>query len=104
MSIALECFASFFVATMCFGEIPVDSKTNKIVIYAFAGGTWWVQPTVDSPLTDIDDQGVWQTVTHLGSTYAVLLVNSSYKAPATMSGVPKVSRDVLAVKLVQGKP
>lgn len=80
----------------------VNFATHKIVIYTFAGGTWWVQPTVAEPFTDIDQNGKWQTVTHLGSTYAALLVKPTYKPPATMNSVPKVGADVLVVTLVAG--
>ena len=86
------------------GEVHgVDYATHKVVIYTFAGGTWWVQPTVAEPLTDIDQSGKWQTITHMGSTYAALLVKPSYKAPATMSSVPKAGPDVLAVALIAGR-
>jgi len=81
----------------------VDYGTHKVVIYTFAGGTWWVQPTVADPLTDIDQTGKWQTITHVGSTYAALLVKPSYRPPATMNSVPKVGPDVLAVTLVAGR-
>lgn len=80
----------------------VDFAKHKVVIYTFAGGTWWVQPTVASPLTDIDGQGNWQTITHLGSTYAALLIRQPYKPPATSSYVPRAGGDVLAVNLVAG--
>lgn len=79
----------------------VKPGKHKVVVYAFAGGTWWVQPTVAAPLTDLDESGGWQTITHLASTYAVLLVTPGYKPPATMSDVPKAGGEVLAVKLVQ---
>lgn len=81
----------------------VDFAKHKVVIYAFAGGTWWVQPTTASPLTTIDPHGNWQTITHLGGTYAAMLVTQSYKPPATTSDVPQVGEEVLAVKLVAGK-
>lgn len=86
------------------GEVHgVDYRTHKVVIYAFAGGTWWVQPTVAEPLTDIDQGGKWQTVTHLGSTYAALLVKPAYRPPATMGGIPKVGPEVLAVNFITGR-
>ena len=75
----------------------------KVVVYAFAGDTWWVQPTVASPLTSIDAGGNWQTITHLGSTYAALLVTRSYVPPATKKDVPQAGGDVLAVRLAAGK-
>ena len=86
------------------GEVRgVDYGTHKVVIYTFAGGTWWVQPTVAEPLTDIDQSGKWRTITHVGSTYAALLVKLSYRPPATMNSVPKVGPDVLAVTLAAGR-
>lgn len=81
----------------------VDFSKHMVVIYAFAGGTWWVQPTTASPLTRIDARGKWQTITHLGSTYAALLVKQSYKPAATSDGVPQVGDEVVAIKLVTGK-
>ena len=85
------------------GEVRgVDYANYKVVIYALAGGTWWVQPTVAEPLTDIDQSGKWQTITHMGSTYAALLVKASYRPPATLNSVPKVGTDVLVVTLAAG--
>jgi hypothetical protein len=81
----------------------VDFSKHKVVIYAFAGGTWWVQPTTASPLTKVDARGNWQTITHLGSTYAAMLVKQSYRPTATTDEVPQVGEEVLAVKLVAGK-
>lgn len=81
----------------------VDPATYKVVVYTLAGGTWWVQPTAAEPLTDIDHGGKWKTITHLGSTYAALLVKSSYSPPATINSVPKTGGDVLATSIVPGR-
>jgi hypothetical protein len=81
----------------------VDFFTHKIVIYAFAGGTWWVQPTSASPYTSIDKGGAWQTITHLGSVYAILVVNNAYKPPATTTDTPNAKGDILKVELIQGR-
>jgi hypothetical protein len=76
----------------------------RVVIYAYAGGQWWVQPTVANPMTSIDaSSGKWETDTHLGRNYAALLVRSSYKAPATSDSIPAVGGDVLATDTVAGK-
>jgi hypothetical protein len=74
-----------------------------VVIYAFAGGKWWVQPTVASPFTDIDDHGNWQTDTHLGSSYAALLVKPSFKPAGTIDGLPVVRGDVIALARVAAR-
>lgn len=81
-----------------------DLRNLRIVIYAYAGGQWWVQPTVANPMTSIDAaSGKWETDTHLGRSYAALLVRRSYKAAATLDNVPAVAGDVLASDTVAGK-
>src|ERR1035438_2564655 len=44
-----------------------DLRELRIVIYAYAGDQWWVQPTAANPMTSIDaSSGKWETDTHLG--------------------------------------
>ena len=74
----------------------VNVNECKVVIFAY-GNTWYVQPWVASPYTEIDKDGNWETGTHLGFEYAALLVKDSYKPPATTSSLPKVGGDVLAI-------
>jgi hypothetical protein len=80
----------------------VEFTRYKVVVYAFAGGTWWVQPTIASPRTDIDNAGSWRTVTHLGGTYAALLVRQSFNPPATVQTLPNVQGNVVAVDIKAG--
>jgi hypothetical protein len=61
-----------------------------------------VQPTVAEPLTDVDEDGKWESKTHGGVEYAALLVKSSFKPPATCDTLPKADPEVLAV--VRQKP
>ena len=75
----------------------VDPKELKVVIYARGGDKWWVQPTAASPLTDIGDDGQWESETHGGTEFAALLVKSSYKPEATLGLIPKVGGDILDV-------
>jgi len=77
----------------------VEPAEYKVVIYAFAGGKWWVQPLTDAPLTDIGANSTWQTDTHRGFQYAALLVTRTYLPIATLSTLPKVGGDVVAVDL-----
>lgn len=37
----------------------VDPTTSRVVVYIKVYGTWWLKPTVDSPLTAIDWFGNW---------------------------------------------
>jgi len=76
--------------------------SHKVVIYAFAGETWWVQPTAVNPLTDVDNVGKWETDTHLGNSYAALLVRDAFKPPATIDALPSVQGDVIAIVRVAG--
>jgi hypothetical protein len=78
-----------------------DCKDCRVVLFAFTNA-WWVQPVADSPYTSISE-GKWDSETHLGSTYAAILVRSSYKAPATLSRLPAVGGDILAVDRKPGK-
>lgn len=81
-----------------------DLRDLRVVVYSYAGGQWWVQPTVANPMTSIDaSNGKWETDTHLGRSYAALLVRKSYKPPATTDSVPEVGGDVLVTDTVAGK-
>jgi hypothetical protein len=91
---------TFSIAGQVQGVAPAGLK---VVVYALAGGTWWVQPTVAEPLTDINSKGGWSTDTHGGTTYAALLVRAAYKPAATAGTLPKVEGDVLASTREAGK-
>lgn len=80
-----------------------DIRACKVVIFALGGGTWYVQPYTASPFTSIGRDGKWANDTHLGSEYAALLVEPSYKPPPTTSTLPEVGGDVLAIVRVPAK-
>ena len=80
----------------------VDYATHKVVVYVFAGDRWWVQPTVANPFTDIDANGNWETDTHLGSSYAAILMRPSFRPSATLDTLPNVQGDIVAVVRVAG--
>lgn len=75
-------------------------KECKVILFALGGDTWYVQPYVASPYTNITVNHRWQNETHLGSQYAALLVRSAYRPPATTGTLPVVSGDVLAITVV----
>jgi beta-glucanase (GH16 family) len=68
----------------------------KVVIYAQGGGTWWVQPTADSPLTAIHSDGAWESETHGGDDFVALLVKAGFQPAATLAAIPKAGGDILA--------
>jgi TIR domain len=81
----------------------VDFGGHKIVVYAFAGGVWWAQPSVDAPLTRIEEDGGWMTTTHLGSTYKVFLVDDSYRVFHQATNIPNAGPGIVASVTVKGK-
>jgi hypothetical protein len=75
----------------------VNPQDYKVVIYARIGDKWWVQPTTAAPQTQIGNDGQWESETHGGTEFAVLLVKASYKSEATRETIPGVGGDVIAV-------
>jgi hypothetical protein len=88
--------------TIAGGVGGVDVTKCKVVVFARTN-TWYVQPYAASPYTTIGDDGKWETKVHLGDEYAVLLVETSYKPPATTDTLPKVTGPVLAVARVSAR-
>ena len=87
---------------------PISGRVNgaragqRIVVFAKAG-IWWVQPTIDEPFTHIQPDSTWTTSTHLGTEYAVLLVESGYRPPPTIDALPQEGGNVVAIKTVAGE-
>ncbi|PYP85585.1 MAG: hypothetical protein DMF61_15740 [Blastocatellia bacterium AA13] len=81
----------------------VDVKKCKVVLFALGGNTWYVQPYTASPFTTIRDDGKWENDTHLGSEYAALLAEASYRPPDTITRLPQVGGDLLAIAKVSAR-
>ena len=81
----------------------VPAKDYRVVVYVYAGSQWFVQPFDYAPLTEIRANLKFETETHGGMTYAVLLVKAGYKAAATLVALPDVGGDVAARHRVAGK-
>ncbi len=64
-----------------------DLQEHRIVVYALTD-KWYVQPMPGEALTPIGADGSWHTWTHSGSSYAALLVGSSYKPPPIAEALP----------------
>jgi len=73
-----------------------NPKEQKVVIYA-KGDKWYVQPTVESSITDFDEHGNWESETHGGYQFAALLVKASYKPAPTLRSIPAAGGEILAV-------
>ena len=81
----------------------VNIKDCKVIVFARTD-TWYVQPYIEASDTEIKNSNTWQTDTHLGSEYAALLVNNSYKPPSTTGRLPEVGGPILAIVVVDAKP
>jgi hypothetical protein len=81
----------------------VDGSKWKVVIFARSDNKWFVQPYVGSSDTAIRDDGTWGSDTHLGSEYAALLVETSYRPTTILDRLPDVSGPVLAIARVRAR-
>src|SRR5262245_10340185 len=62
------------------GRVTGAMPGQIIILYA-RSGPWFVQPYRSLPYTDIGVYGGWDTLTHLGTEYAALLVDAGYVPP-----------------------
>jgi hypothetical protein len=81
----------------------VTAQSARLVIYAHSGDRWWVQPLAAAPFTEIRVDGQWQTTTHLGFEYAVLVVDKSYSPEAQRFTIPAIGGCVWALITVKGR-
>ena len=84
------------------GSVRGAKAGFQIVLYAHSERVWFVQPFGNQPLTKILPDGTWKNSTHLGTEYAAVLVDSSYRPPSRMSALPDVGNGVIAVAAVKG--
>jgi len=74
---------------------------QQIVLFA-KSGVWWVQPFTVRPFTQIERDSTWKSTIHLGTEYAAMLVDSSYRPPVTVDVLPSPGGSVIAVSTVKG--
>ncbi len=85
------------------GRVTGAREGQRVVLFAHSGA-WYVQPYADQPFTEIRADGTWTNTTHLGTEYAVLLVEPGYFAPAAMAELPGEGGTVAAMVVVDGRP
>jgi hypothetical protein len=85
------------------GTVSGAREGQRLVIYSKSGGLWWLQPLLTSPFTAILPDQVWRNETHLGTDYAVLLVDSSFHPAAILSQLPKRGQGIAAVAAARGQ-
>jgi hypothetical protein len=84
------------------GRVRNAASGQQIVLYAHSG-VWWIQPFANQPFTRIQSDSTWKSFTHLGTEYAVLLVDSGYVPAAKLTILPEEGNGVAAVSIVKGK-
>jgi len=89
------------------GRVIGARPGQQIVLYAHALNesgqmTWYVQPLVLEPFTEIRADTTWRNSTHPGAEYAALLVEPGFRPPWTTRFLP--IQGVVAVATTQGWP
>jgi hypothetical protein len=84
------------------GSIRTPVPTDyRVVVYARADA-WYIQPTPFA-MQPIGANGKWKTWTHTGSSYAALVVRSTYKPLTRLDVLPQVEGEVLSRTIVDGR-
>lgn len=65
-----------------------EPSRYRIAVYALTD-RWYIQPTRDESLTLIGNDGTWATDTHLGTSYAALLVDKTFVPPPQPFSLPR---------------
>lgn len=86
------------------GRVTGAAAGHRIVLFAKSGGSWWVQPGPVEPFTTIAADGTFSQSTHLGTEYAALLVDASYKPPYTTAALPPKGGSVIAMATIEAPP
>ncbi len=83
------------------GRVLGAEPGDRIVLFAHAG-VWWVQPFGNQSFTSIQPDAKWKNLTHPGTDYAALLVDSKFQPVATFSTLPHTGGTVRALAVVEG--
>src|SRR5271168_3701541 len=84
------------------GRVTNARPGEQIVLYAHSG-VWWIQPLANQPYTKIQADSTWRNLTHLGTEYAAVLVESGYRPASRLVSLPTEGNGVTAVAVVQGR-
>lgn len=84
------------------GRVTGARPDQRIVLFARSDQGWWVQPFRSRPFTTIQPDSTWKSEIHLGQEYAALLVDASYRPPATAESLPERGGGVVAVARAPG--
>jgi hypothetical protein len=76
---------------------------QRIVVYAKTDGRWGVCRQSGQPFTNIEPDGRWKALVHLGIQYAALLVDPTYNPPEQTESLPTIDNGVAALAVANGE-
>src|ERR1700730_11430053 len=76
---------------------------QRSVLYAKTDGRWGVCRQSGQPSTNIEADGRWKGLVHLGLQYAALLVDPTYIPPEQTESLPIAGNGVFALAVVNGE-
>jgi hypothetical protein len=74
-----------------------EASQYKVVVYAYGGDRWYIQPLQDASDIAVDADGRWETETHGGLQFVALLVKSSFKPRTTLETIYQAGGEIIAV-------
>lgn len=75
----------------------LDYYSNyRIVVYAHTN-RYYIQPGLDKALTEINENGYWQTETRKGGEYLILLVKKRFEADSLMNSPPQKGSNIIEI-------
>jgi signal transduction histidine kinase len=84
------------------GRVSGAQPGQRVVLYAKAADTWWVQPLAIQPFTEIQSNSKWRNSVHPGTDYAALLVGPDFQPPSRADTLPTAG--VIASAVTPGAP
>src|SRR6266487_1064254 len=85
------------------GRVTGARPGQRIVLYAKTDGRWGLCRQSGQPSTNIEADGRWKALVHLGIRYAALLVDQTYNLPEQTESLPIVGNGVVALAVVNGE-
>jgi hypothetical protein len=85
------------------GRVTGARPEQRIVLYAKTDGRWGVCRQSGQPSTNIEADGRWKALVHLGIQYAALLVDPNYNPPEQTESLPIIGNGVVTLAVVDGE-
>jgi hypothetical protein len=84
------------------GRVEGARPGDRVVLFA-KSTVWYVQPMRHTPFTELDADGRWHSIIHLGTAYAAMVVRDDYRPPDTTASLPDLNTRVVAIATVEGR-